>query len=76
MPGWVRSYSSSSSCGNPASPASLAVTVDTIPPTITCSQPSDNDTFNDQNVAFTCTTTGTDASQRIVVVSTYSALVV
>ena len=54
-------------CGNEATPASMAVFVDTIRPTISCSQPSGGDTFQDPAVDFICSTSGTDATQRITV---------
>ncbi len=57
-------------CGNPAAPATAGIFVDTIQPTVTCSQPQDNDTFTTQQVQFICTTTGTDSTQRIRVAST------
>ncbi len=56
-------------CGNPASAAPLSVFVDTILPTIVCTQPADNSTFNSQDVTFVCQTTGTDSTQRIRVTS-------
>jgi hypothetical protein len=54
-------------CGNEATPASMAVFVDTIRPTISCSQPSGGDTFQDPAVDFICSTSGTDATQRVTV---------
>ncbi|RLB53121.1 MAG: hypothetical protein DRI34_13845, partial [Deltaproteobacteria bacterium] len=56
-------------CGNTTTSAPLDVFVDTIKPTVSCSEPADGSVFNDQTVSFTCTTTGTDSTQNISVSS-------
>jgi len=56
-------------CGNSTTSLPFNVLVDTVRPTITCSQPTDGSTFNDQQVPFVCQTTGTDATQQITVSS-------
>ncbi|NMB76858.1 MAG: hypothetical protein GYA21_17205 [Myxococcales bacterium] len=45
-------------CGNPAPQATKNIFVDTVRPTISCSSPSANHTYNTQDVPFTCSTTG------------------
>ena len=45
-------------CGNPAPQATKSVFVDTVRPTISCSSPTPNHTYNTQDVPFTCTTSG------------------
>jgi len=56
-------------CGNPAAQASRPVLVDTLLPTIACSQPLPGSLFAQQLVHFECVTSGTDATQTIVVTS-------
>jgi hypothetical protein len=57
-------------CGNPSVPATAGIFVDTIKPTVTCSQPQDDEVFTVQQVQFVCATTGTDSTQSITVTST------
>ncbi len=57
-------------CGNSTTSDSVDVTVDTILPTISCSQPSSGSAYNVLDVPFTCTTSEYFAGQRITVVST------
>lgn len=45
-------------CGNPAPQATKNIFVDTIRPSISCSSPTPNHTYNTQDVPFTCTTSG------------------
>ena len=57
-------------CGNPATPATAGIFVDTVKPVVSCSQPQNNDVFTSQQVQFICATIGTDSTQRIAVSST------
>ncbi len=58
------------SCGNRTTSNTVDVTVDTILPTISCSQPTSGSAYNVLDVPFTCTTSEYFAGQRITVVST------
>lgn len=60
-------------CGNPAPQATKSIFVDTIRPTISCSAPTPNHTYNTQDVPFTCVTTGA-AGGNIRVYSSVSGL--
>jgi len=56
-------------CGNQTTSDPKDVFVDTVLPTVSCSQPTDDSMHNTLQVPFVCDTTGTDSTQQITVES-------